>query len=87
MKKTALVIAFSAAAMFSTGALAWSTTDCGCMPAPKPVKVKSNSGVGNGSEGGPTEAWDRDPGRSGAHNSAGKNVGKPNSPNAGNVIP
>ena len=86
MKKAAL--AFVAAfALSSTGALAWSTTDCGCMPAPKPVKMKSNAGVGNGSEGGPTEAYDRDPGNSGANNQAGKNVGKPRSPNASNVIP
>lgn len=86
MKK--MIAAFVlASALSTTGALAWSTSDCGCGPAPKPVKMKSNSGVGNGSEGGPTEAWDRDPGNSGAHNQAGKNVGKPNSPNAGNVIP
>lgn len=86
MKKTLVAFAI-ASALSSTGALAWSTSDCGCGPAPKPVKAKVNSGVGNGSEYGPTEASDRDPGRSGAHNQAGTNVGKPNSPNAGNVIP
>jgi hypothetical protein len=86
MKKAALAFAV-ASALFSTGALAWSTTDCGCGPAPKPVKMKSNAGVGNGSEGGPTEAFDRDPGNSGANNQAGTNVGKPRSPNATNVIP
>jgi len=84
MKKTAIAFAV-VSALFSTSALAWSTTDCGCQP--KPAKVKSNAGVGNGSEGGPTEAADRDPGNSLANNQAGKNVGKPNSPNASNVIP
>lgn len=86
MKKTTVSLAL-VIALASTSAFAWSTSDCGCGPSPKPAKVKVNSGVGNGSEYGPTEAYDRDPGNSGAHNQAGKNVGKPQSPNASNVIP
>ena len=50
-------------------------------------RSKVNSGVGNGSEYGPDEAHDRDPGRSGAHNRAGNNVDRPNSPRAGTSNP
>ena len=78
--------AAAVSALVSTAAFAGTSTSCGCVPTP-PAKVKSNSGVGNGSEGGPTEANDRDPGRSGAHNNAGSNVGRPNSPNATRVMP
>ena len=49
-------------------------------PPPRHV----NSGVGNGAEGGSTEKRDLDPGKSGAHNQAGKNFAKPNSPRSGN---
>lgn len=38
-----------------------------------------NAGVGNGPEGGATEANDIDPGRAGEHNQAGKNADKPHS--------
>jgi hypothetical protein len=38
-----------------------------------------NAGVGNGAEGGATEAKDIDPGRAGEHNQAGKNADKPHS--------
>lgn len=84
--KTILALAF-AATLASTSAFAWSTGgDCGCAPTPV-KKVKVNSGVGNGAEFGPTEANDRDPGNSGAHNQAGKNSFKPNSARAGTSIP
>ena len=69
-----LAAAFSVAA---TVAFAGGAT-CGCTP-PAPTKQKVNSGVGNGAEYGRTEASDRDPGNSQAHNQAGKNSFKPNS--------
>ena len=59
---------------------------CGtCKPPMKKVHV--NSGVGNGAEFGSTERRDRDPGRSGMHNQAGKNSAKPNSAAALTSIP
>lgn len=85
--KTLVAIAL-AATLASTSAFAWSTGgDCGCTPTHTTKKVKVNSGVGNGAEFGPTEANDRDPGNSGAHNQAGKNSFKPNSARAGTSIP
>ena len=68
-----LMLAAAATICLSTTAYAKSNVWC------PPVKVKANSGVGNGAEGGATEANDRDPGKSGAHNQAGKNSFKPNS--------
>lgn len=56
---------------------------CGC----KHKKLRVNAGVGNGSEFGPTEANDRDPGNSGAHNQAGKNSSKPRSAASGTSMP
>lgn len=71
-----LAAAFSVAA--SVAFAGGTATNCGCVPKP-PAKQKLNSGVGNGAESGTTEADDRDPGNSGAHNQAGKNSFKPNS--------
>ena len=50
-------------------------------------RAKVNAGVGNGSEYGPDESMDRDPGRSQEHNRAGNNVDRPNSPRAGTRNP
>lgn len=71
-----LAAAFSVAA---TVAFAGGTTSCGCTPTPPAKQKHVNSGVGNGAEYGVTEANDRDPGNSGAHNQAGNNSFKPNS--------
>lgn len=89
---TASLLAFGASTALAGGYYTPPPShDCGCAaPMPtKPVKmkVKSNSGVGNGAEGGATEAHDRDPGNSGANNQAGKNSFKPNSARAGTSIP
>jgi hypothetical protein len=79
--KTVLAIAVVSAALMSAPASAWES--CGCAPAPK---GKVNSGVGNGYERfGTSERNDADPGRSGAHNAAGKNSEKPQSAAAGTL--
>ncbi len=86
MKILASILSVALIASASTISIA-SAEDCGCYT---PVKVKSNAGVGNGSEvhddfPGPTEDGDVDPGNSFAHNQAGKNVDKPNSPGSDDV--
>lgn len=86
MKILASVLSIALIAGVSTVSIA-SAEDCGCY---EPKKVKSNAGVGNGSEvndefPGPTEDGDVDPGNSFAHNQAGKNVDKPNSPKSDDV--
>ena len=95
MKVLASVLSLALLAGISTVSIA-SAEDCGCggYTPPKVHKIKSNAGVGNGSEvnedfTGPTEDGDVDPGNSFANNQAAKNVGKPNSPRAGdvNIIP
>ena len=72
-------VALSAAALLllANSAHAWGSK-------PQPPKQHVNAGVGNGAEGGRTEKRDLDPGNSGAHNKAGKNFAKPNSPRSGN---
>ncbi len=91
MKILASVLSLALLAGVSTVSIA-SAEDCGCggytQPKVQKSKVKANSGVGNGSEvfsGSADESGDVDPGNSGAHNNAGSNVGKPNSPRAGSV--
>jgi hypothetical protein len=79
MKIASFVVAAAAAALLSSAALAGGSTTCGCAPAP--VKVKANSGVGNGGEPRTRagEVGDVDPGNSGAHNQAYTNQSKPQS--------
>jgi hypothetical protein len=59
---------------------------CGTAPPPPPpsvtfeqfvCRVKGNAGVGNGGDQRSSELKDCDPGKSGAHNQAWKNINKP----------
>jgi hypothetical protein len=71
--------------VMSTVSQAQVCEQCGALPPPPPVsdkcKVKGNAGVGNGPDGRPTEIGDCDPGRSGLHNQAWRNIDKPRSMN------
>ena len=87
MKNIFIALISASALLATSSAFAYSTKDCGCSSPPSHYKTKSNSGIGNGSEGGPTEANDRDPGNSGANDNAGSNVGKSSSPRSTSVIP
>ena len=51
---------------------------CGERPPPFVCKVKGNAGIGNGGDQRTTEFQDCDPGRSGEHNRAWKNMDKGN---------
>ena len=78
-----LVTLMAAAILSSTTAVAQTVCEqCGTLPPPPaPVMCsgKSNAGVGNGADGARTELGDCDPGKSGLHNQAAKNVDKPQS--------
>jgi hypothetical protein len=82
MNFRALIVA-SAAALLISAPLAYAGDEI-CPPV---KKIKVNSGVGNGSEYGPNESDDADPGNSGDHNKAGDNYQKPKSPGADDVMP
>ncbi len=78
LKFTAAVVAAAIIAS-TTAALAQTTcTECGNTPPPTIVcrDGKFNAGIGNGPERFRSEAGDCDPGRSGLHNQAGRNVEK-----------
>ena len=86
MKRTFGLLAGAALLSATTSfAQAQVCEQCGTVPPPPPptsfvCKVKGNAGVGNGADGRPTEVGDCDPGRSGSHNQAWKNIDKPRSP-------
>jgi hypothetical protein len=78
LKFTAAALAFAVAGS-ATAALAQATcTECGNTPPPTIVcrDGKFNAGIGNGPERFRSEAGDCDPGRSGLHNQAGRNMDK-----------
>jgi hypothetical protein len=83
MKFGALIVASAATALLLTAPLAYAGDEY-CPPV---KKIKVNSGVGNGSEFGPNESADADPGNSGGNNNAGDNYTKPKSPGADDVMP
>ena len=77
-----LVTLMAVAILSSTSAVAQTVCEqCGSLPPPPPPVTcngKSNAGIGNGGDGARTEVGDCDPGKSGLHNHAAKNVGKHN---------
>ena len=89
MPRLSLAILAGAAMLASTGLLAQTCEQCGTMPPPPPpppetfdqfvCRVKGNAGVGNGGDQRPSELNDCDPGKSGQHNQAWKNIDKPRS--------
>lgn len=93
MPRKSLVILAGAALLASTGVFAQTTCEqCGTAPPPPPpppqetyeqfiCRVKGNAGVGNGGDQRPSELRDCDPGRSGQHNQAWKNIDRPRSGN------
>jgi hypothetical protein len=78
MKRSILVTVTALA--FATSGFGSAAFACGSKCGPPSKHKHVNAGVGNGAEFGRTEKKDRDPGNSGAHNQAGKNSFKPNSP-------
>lgn len=91
MFKKSLALIAGGALFASTSVFAQTVCEqCGSSGPPPPpsqenfgqfiCRVKGNAGIGNGGDQRATEVKDCDPGKSGLHNQAWKNIDKPPSP-------